>query len=109
MDDGILELIRDIIDHEYSNPNICAKTLSSRFSIDCKILGAEFKKLFGYPIHERINMLRIAKAKEYLSDKRYKSLPLFVIENALGFNSRINFYRVFKELTGSSPEEYRKQ
>lgn len=52
------------------------------------------------------NEIRIAEAISYLdSEKRYK---LDYISEKCGFNSRSNFYKIFKDITGYTPSEYEK-
>ncbi len=57
------------------------------------------------PIHYR-NDLRIKKAIEYLEDGNY---TMTEISNKLNFNSHIYFRRIFRQITGFSPMEYKKR
>lgn len=104
LDYKILWFIGEFIDSFYCDNKLCAKELSRKFGLNYKNLIAEFKELYGEPINKRVNRLRIKKAKEWLK-KEYLSINF--ISEGLGFNSRTNFYRVFKEANGLSPEEYR--
>lgn len=56
------------------------------------------------PIHYR-NKLRIRKAIEYLKDGNYS---VSEISDKLNFNSPVYFRKIFKQLTGFSPAEYKK-
>lgn len=64
-------------------------------------------KLSGYKnFNHFVNTLRVDEAKRLL-----KSSPIPIIDVAFeaGFNSKPSFNRAFKELTGSSPSEYRRR
>ncbi len=56
------------------------------------------------PIHYR-NKLRIQKAIEYLKDGNYS---VSEISEELNFNSPVYFRKIFKQMTGFSPIEYKK-
>ncbi len=56
------------------------------------------------PIHYR-NNLRIQKAIEYLKDGSY---TVGEISDKLSFNSSIYFRKIFKQITGTSPMEYKR-
>lgn len=62
-----------------------------------------FYEIYGVSLIKHINNLRIAKAKEILSND-YSSIG--DIASMLGFNSIYDFSRAFKVHTGSSPSEY---
>lgn len=53
-----------------------------------------------------INGLRIEYACELLKEERKLSMEELAYE--CGFNSKVSFYRNFKNVTGVTPSEYRK-
>lgn len=77
---------------EYTNLSI------SHFSV-------QFKRYTGDTLISYINRTRVEKAKELLRTTNDK---LLVISEHVGFSSQPYFIRVFKSITGMSPNEYRK-
>ena len=65
-----------------------------------------FKQNTGITINDYINLFRIQKAKELLSDV---TLKLYDISPAVGYNDENYFSKVFKKYEGISPAEYRKR
>jgi len=66
-----------------------------------RVINLYFQKSFPQLMNER----RIADAKRLL---RETDAPVQVISSEVGFNSLPSFNRVFKELTGDSPSQFRK-
>ena len=64
----------------------------------------EFKKQTGMNLSDFIKLKKIQEAEEllYETDK-----SLVAISDHLGFSSQSHFCRVFKELKGVTPSEYR--
>ncbi|NJN26477.1 MAG: helix-turn-helix transcriptional regulator [Cyclobacteriaceae bacterium] len=56
-----------------------------------------------------INDYRIAEVKMYLANSEHINRPVLEIALACGFNSKSSFNAIFKEYTGLTPSEYRKQ
>ncbi len=100
-----VELAKEIIDHQWSNPNLCIKILSKKIGLKDKELGRLFKKRYGEKITDRINGLRIKGAEKLLGRNHHK---ISAIASITGFPSRTHFYRVFKKAKKMSPKEYQK-
>ena len=66
-----------------------------------RVINSHFKKSFPQLINER----RIDDAKTLL---RQTDAPVNIICSEVGFNSLPSFNRVFKDMTGQAPSEYRK-
>lgn len=62
----------------------------------------------GTNFHGYINLLRINKAVELLSDVSYQE-PLKVLAGDLGYNTLAVFYRAFQKQTGMSPSKFRNE
>lgn len=58
----------------------------------------------GFP--DYVNSYRIEAVKRKMEEPRYKDFTLWAIGEECGFNSKTSFYRVFKEVTGTTPAEY---
>ncbi|CAN7413507.1 response regulator transcription factor [Paenibacillus sp. LjRoot56] len=67
--------------------------------------GALFKRYTGESLISYINQVRVEKAKELLRNSKDK---IYAIAEEVGFSSQTYFIRVFKNMTGMSPNEYRK-
>ena len=63
-------------------------------------------KTTGFSAKHWIDQITMIEAKSKLANEKYK---LSVIAEELGFNSQTVFGRFFKQKTGLSPREYRKQ
>ena len=67
-------------------------------------ITTEFKKQTGMNLSDFIKLKKIQEAQELLYETN-KSLVL--ISDYLGFSSQSHFTRIFKEITGITPKEYR--
>lgn len=56
-----------------------------------------------------LNRYRVAEAQRKLSSSEHVDFPILTIAMDLGYNSLPPFNRAFRELTGSSPSEFRKR
>ena len=67
-------------------------------------LGQKFKKDTGRTFHDYLNEYRIEQAKELLSKTNMK---IFEVSESIGITNSQYFSRIFKEMTGRTPNEYR--
>lgn len=65
-----------------------------------------FKKSFGCPFGEYLNLYRLEKSKNRLKST---DMPVTEISHGVGFNSFSYYSKKFKEYTGVTPSEYRKK
>lgn len=79
--------------------------IAAAVGVSAAYLQRLFKKQTGKTLVEKINALRIEKAKLLLETSR---LPVTDIAFSVGFNNRQHFTYIFYKLTGSSPAVYRK-
>ncbi|XDD42307.1 helix-turn-helix domain-containing protein [Leptospira sp. WS60.C2] len=70
-------------------------------------LSEYFYKRYGFGFYHYINQFRIEEAKRYLSESTERSI--LSIADAVGFNSKSTFNRVFLEKVGVTPSDFRKQ
>jgi len=70
-----------------------------------KILNQGLKKNFS----DFINEFRVREVARKMKDPAYDKLTLLGIAYESGFNSQSTFHRVFKELTGKTPADYKKE
>lgn len=64
-----------------------------------------FHRASGKPVTAYVNELRVAKAKELLAGT---TLSASRIAGELGFTDAAYFHRIFRQLTGSTPDQFRR-
>lgn len=79
--------------------------ISELFFISPYYLSRIFKETTGFTIVEYINNVRVKAAQRLLSDESTKVIE---ISEKTGFGSVAHFNRAFKEISGCSPLNYRK-
>ena len=100
----IVDTIRDYMDHHFQE-NLSRDDLSRLVFLNPDYLSRLFKKEMGLSISSYLIQKRIDLAKELLSTTR---TPVSVISSQAGYDNFAYFTKVFKEKTGMSPNEYRK-
>lgn len=92
--------------HERSNRKLTLQKLASRVHLHPNYLCSLFKKYMGESLFQFIARNRIENAARLL---RNEDLPIGKIAELVGFGSGSEFYKKFKEFTGTSPLAYKKQ
>ena len=64
----------------------------------------EFKRTTGLPPHQYLIKFRIERAKQLLTQSE---LPLVEVSSRAGFSHQSHFTRLFRKLTGTTPQSYR--
>lgn len=80
------------------------KRLAQVSSVSVAHFAREFKKAFGSPPHRYLLTRRIERATALLRDT---DLPITEIALQTGWNSIGTFGRIFSDITGESPGEFR--
>lgn len=99
-----ISVIKDYLDNNFLK-KISLDGLSKKFFINKFYLTRLFKNTYGVTINEYIVNKKITKAKELL---RFSNLTIEVISIECGINDNNYFSRLFKQVEGISPKEYRK-
>lgn len=94
-----------IMEEQYSNPDLSLQYLSDEYHMNCAYLGRIFKKETRCSFSDYLNMIRIKKAQELLIHTNYKGSELCA---KVGFTSYNYFYIVFKKITGKTPMDIRR-
>lgn len=81
--------------------------ICSRFAISQPYLSKLFKKYRDSTYNEYVNNLKIEAAKDLLQKK--EEYLIGDISHMLGFSDQFYFSKVFKNVVGCTPKEYRKQ
>jgi len=90
---------------DHYNQGITLDEIAEKLNITPEYLGALFHKEQGEPFSSYIKQIRIAKAKGLLIGTDMK---IYSISSAVGYADPKYFSRVFRELTGHLPAEFRK-
>ncbi|MFC4386253.1 helix-turn-helix domain-containing protein [Gracilibacillus marinus] len=78
--------------------------LSNQFFLNQQYISRMFKQSTGCSFIEYVNAIRVNEAKRLLieTDKKIAHIAKLV-----GYTSHVHFWRIFKSLTGDSPNDYR--
>lgn len=85
---------------------ITLKDIAETACLSPNHLLRHYAQLFGKTPHQHITELRLQKAKRLLANPAY-SMTEIAFE--LGFHNPVSFSRMFKQLAGISPKQYRKK
>ncbi len=91
--------------NEFYKSGITLEEIGAKLNVTPEYLGTLFHKEVGISFSTYIKNHRINKAKELLCGTELK---LYQIAEQVGYNDSKYFSKVFKEITGQLPTEYRK-
>jgi len=94
----------------FTNPNLTIQDLAIAVGSNRTYVSNCINRYTGYSFSQYVARYRVEHAQQILRDPQYTS-DHDAITNAIalsGFASEQTFYRVFKELTGETPLQYRK-
>jgi two-component system response regulator YesN len=103
--DDVIERIQIYLQHNYQK-DVSVEFVSSLFYMNRSYCSHLFKLKTGEKFVDYLNQIRIHKSKELLvhTDKK-----MYNIAKAVGYDNAKYFFRVFKKMTGVTPEQYREQ
>lgn len=98
--------VRKTVDYIISNlgQKLTAEKIAGMLGYNRSYLHTLFKEEMKICIHEYITAKRIDTAKSML---RSSAIPIVRISQELGFSSQSHFCKVFKKVTGTTPQKYR--
>jgi two-component system, response regulator YesN len=100
-----IQKAKNFIEQEYMH-DISLTEVSEKLSIHPNYFSAMFKAETGTTYSKYLRSVRILRAKELMKTTNFK---LYEIADKVGYNDNAHFYRMFKEETGMSPGQYKKQ
>jgi len=104
------KLVTAMEDGAYTAPGLTITALADQLDTPEHRLRALINSQLGHRNFSAfLNGYRIAEAQRMLSSPEHVDLPILTIAMDLGYNSLAPFNRAFRELTGSSPSEFRKR
>jgi AraC-like DNA-binding protein len=95
--------VRAVLDRDYQR-HWTLSELAGAVGIAPTYLAGLFAREVGVAPHRYLNERRIGRAQQLL---RTSDLPMTAIAIEVGFGSGQHFARVFRQLTGTTPREYR--
>ncbi len=103
-DDAVISTVKDYIDTHYEDSTLCVTTVANRFSMHPNYLSKMFKNDTHMNLSGYINTARIREAKRFLTQT---NLSFEEICKEIGFGSYRTFTRVFKQIVGISPSDFK--
>jgi AraC-like DNA-binding protein len=102
----LAEQIRKLmeLDKLYHEPTFSRADLARELNISESVLSRVVNIAFGKSFPKLLNDLRVEDAKRMLQNP---AIPIQVVAFEVGFNSLASFNRVFREVTGETPSQYR--
>ena len=93
----------------YLNQELTLRLLAQQVGVNEKRLSAWINKFTENNFYHLINQYRIAEFKEQLAQPENQNFSLLGIAQNSGFKNKSTFYKVFKELEGITPNDYKKR
>lgn len=100
----LINCIFDFIDKNLTDKDFNLNIAADSLNLNRNYLAKIIKEKSGYSFNEYVNKMRIKKAKDLLTDK---ILPIETISHEVGFNYSHYFIKVFKNIEGITPGQYR--
>lgn len=91
----------------YLDPKLQVEKVALHTGLPAKTISATLNQHLGQSFNRWVNTYRIEAFKKRLNDGSEALLTLEGIARECGFNSSTSFQRIFKQLTGTVPTEYR--
>lgn len=91
----------------YLNPDLSLSQLAGEIGITSHYLSQVINEKFNINFFDFINGYRVEAFKERISDPRYGNYSFLGIAFECGFNSKSAFNRIFKQVTGLTPSQYK--
>ncbi|MDA3731835.1 response regulator [Niameybacter massiliensis] len=105
---GSIHIVQKIKSYVHTNyqDKISLQDIAEQVYLHPAYISDLFKKTTGEKLTDYIMHIRIEKAKELL---RTKDMKIYMLAEQVGFNNEKYFSKVFKELEGMTPNEYRRE
>lgn len=91
------------------DPDISLNSIADDLNINHTLVSRAINQSMGVSFSKYINQLRIEEAQARLKDPTTSHLKIAAIAFDCGFNAISTFNTAFKEYTGVTPKQYRKQ
>jgi len=98
----LVDSMRKFVEVHYRE-RLQLKTVAEHFRLSPNYAGTLFRKFTGKGFSEFISELKVAKAQELLTSRKYR---VYEVSELLGFENSYYFSKVFRRVTGTSPRAY---
>ncbi|WP_413670737.1 ABC transporter permease [Mucilaginibacter sp. Mucisp86] len=95
--------------HHYEDPELSLTTLAEKLELTTHELSRIINTVLKKSFNDFINEYRVADVIRKMQDPAYDHITLLGIAFESGFNSKTTFHRIFKQMTGKSPAEYKNE
>ncbi len=102
---SIIDEVIEIINDQYYS-QLTLDSVSEKVGVTGGYLSSLFKSCMGIGFIDYLKRIRIERACEYLSQNTLKT---YEVAYKVGFTDEKYFSKVFRQITGLSPSEYKKQ
>jgi predicted permease len=93
----------------YRDPELSLSSLAEKLDLTTHELSRIINTVLKKSFNDFINEYRVQDAIQKMRDPSYAHLTLLGIAFEAGFNSQSSFNRIFKQITGKSPVEYKNE
>ena len=102
--------LKELLEKEkiYLHPNLTLQEVSDMLKTNPKYLSQAVNHQAGENFQHYINTFRVEEVKNKINDDQYRLLDFFGIARLCGFKNKSTFYKVFKEITGTTPRRFLK-
>jgi putative ABC transport system permease protein len=91
----------------YQDPELSVSSLAKKLGLNSRELSRIINITFRKSFNDFINEYRVRDVARKMQDPAFDRITLLGIAWEAGFNSKSTFNRIFKQMTGKSPVEYK--
>lgn len=102
-DEDFLEQLNNLINENIENPDLDVEHLAKKMNMSRPTFYRKIKVVSDLTPNELINLARLKKAAELLSEG---NLKIYEVAGMVGYNSQTNFGRSFLKQFGLTPRDY---
>ncbi|WP_128544792.1 helix-turn-helix domain-containing protein [Larkinella soli] len=93
----------------YRNGDLTLPELAEQLGTSTNILSDLINNDLGQNFYDFVNRYRVEACKVLLTDPKYDRFTILAVAYEAGFNSKSTFHKAFREATGLSPGQFRKE
>jgi ABC-type antimicrobial peptide transport system permease subunit/AraC-like DNA-binding protein len=93
----------------YQDPELSLNSLADKLELGPHELSLIINKVLKKSFNDFINEYRVADFVQKMQDPAYDHITLLGIAFESGFNSQSTFNRIFRQITGKSPVDYKNE
>lgn len=103
-DDALIQRIERYIAEHYTEADLTIDRVAEALQFENSYLRRVYKRSMGITIAQRIDLLRVQRAKELLADGSYVNREIAAL---IGYSDQYYFSKRFKHLCGDTPTAFR--